>query len=549
VRACNHIMMIKKYFNDILNFLPGVIILLVSLIAISASVLVVDEHKALNILYEEQSFDVTLNSDIQDKKQSIGLKHKLLYWSVWSMGLAGFVLVLMNIDKMRRLKKANAQAQDSLELLEKQLEDIQKAETDKTALREQLHQAQKLEAVGRLAGGIAHDFNNILAAMNGYAEFLTDDLDDKSQQYGFAKNILAAGQQARELVDKMLAFSRRDVDEMQNMRVADSVQETVSMLKASLPKTIDMQIEIDDENHLIHGSQTMISQALMNLCVNAKDAMPNEKGRLMVSASLADMGYFQDMPFQEKIPQSDDLPLVDIMDISPTHTCLRMGKLARDQEYICLSVADDGSGMTRVIMENIFEPFFTTKSVDEGTGLGLAMVHGVVANHKGAMQINSIAGKGTRFDILFPSLGEVKVDKAVTETKEEWKAVGNVLVVDDQDNVRAVSQTMLERNGFEVESCDCAKAALEIIKEHPDYFSVIVTDHNMPEMTGLDLIEEVSNIYPDLPFVLVTGYSPEGMGEVMEENNALKAIIKKPIDRDELAQAVQNAILEKQFAA
>jgi len=541
--------MIKKYIHDIWNYLPGAIILIFSLIAIGITVSVLDKHEALYQLYEKHEHTPQYVAEINERRLSLELKHHWLYWSIWVMGLSGFVLVLMNIDKLRRLKKANAETEDSLLLLEKQLEGIQKAEKDKTALREQLHQAQKLEAVGRLAGGIAHDFNNILAAMNGYAEFLMDDLDKKSEQHGFAKNILAAGQQARDLVDKMLAFSRRDVDEMKNMRVADSVQETVSMLKASLPKTIDMQIEIEDEEYLIHGSQNLISQALMNLCVNAKDAMPNEKGRLMVSASLADMEYFQDIPFQDTLPKSDDLPLVNINDISPTHTCLRMGTLARDQEYMCLTVADDGSGMTRVIMENIFEPFFTTKSVDEGTGLGLAMVHGVVANHQGAMQINSIAGKGTRFDILFPSRGKIEILKEEAKPKETWKAVGNVLVVDDQENVRAVSQTMLERSGFEVEACDSAQAALEIIREHPDYFSVIVTDHNMPEMTGLDLMKEMAKEKPDLPFILVSGYSPDKMSDVMQEYNALKAVIKKPIDSAELTKAVQNAILEKQFAA
>lgn len=541
--------MLKKYLYDIWNYIPGVIILVVSLIAIGASVFVVNEHQDLYKLYENYGQNPQHNAEIKAKKSSIELKHKWLYWSVCVMGFSGFILVLMNIDKLRRLKKANAQSKESLILLEKQLEDIQKAEKDKSALHEQLHQAQKLEAVGRLAGGIAHDFNNILAAMNGYAEFLIDDLDQETPQHGFAKNILAAGEQARDLVDKMLAFSRRDVDEMQNMRLADSVHETLSMLKASLPKTIDMQTEIEDEECSIYGSQTLISQALMNLCVNAKDAMPNEKGRLMVTASVADMGFFKDMPFQDELPESDDLPLVEIIDISATHTCLRMGKLARNQEYMCLSVADDGSGMTRAIMENIFEPFFTTKPVDEGTGLGLAMVHGVVANHKGAMQINSIAGKGTRFDILFPSLGVIETSQEKTKSQESWTAVGNVLVVDDQDDVRAVSQTMLERVGFEVESCDSAESALEIINEHPDYFNVIVTDHNMPKMTGLDLIEEVSKERPDIPFVLVTGYSPEGMYDVMESNDSLKAIIKKPIDRDELAEVVQNAILDRQFAA
>lgn len=541
---------LKKISSETLNFLPGAIVLAVSLFALHSSIVVMDENQILKDLYDALIASESIKAEeIQEAKDIISQKNKWLYWSVWALGLFGFVLVLMNVDKLSRLKKANQQQEEALALLEKQLEDIQRAERDKEALQEQLSQAQKLEAVGRLAGGIAHDFNNILAAMNGYAEFLIDDLDTKSQQHGFAKNILKAGNQARDLVDKMLAFSRRDANEITKMRLVDSVEETMSMLKASLPKSVEVQREIDNEDYCINGSQTLISQALMNLCVNAKDAMPNEKGRLLVAMSLVQKSHFEYMEDSEDLPDNDDLPLIDIKDITPTHTCLTMGKLARDQEYMCLSVADDGSGMSRVIMENIFEPFFTTKPVDEGTGLGLAMVHGVIASHKGAMQINSIAGKGTRFDLLFPSLGIQEESEETDEQQKPWKAVGNVLVVDDQQEVRQVTQTMLERKGFEVEVCESGQAALEILQEHPDYFNIIVTDHNMPQMTGLELIEKVSENNIGIPFVLITGYSPESMGDTVDQYPALKAVLKKPIDREKLLETVQEAVIERQFAA
>ena len=333
------------------------------------------------------------------------------------------------------------------------------------------------------------------------------------------------------------------------MQLANSVEETLSMLKASLPKTVVVQSDIEDTHYLIEGNPTLISQALMNLCVNAKDAMPNEKGRLAISLSLAEMNYFENVEKRDDLPKVDDLPLIDIKDISTKHTCLTLGKLSKSHEYMCLSVADDGSGMPRVVMENIFEPFFTTKPVDKGTGLGLAMVHGVMASHKGAMQINSIAGKGTRFDLLFPIAGQKEQSEEQNEEAQDFKGVGSVLVVDDQEDVRMVTQTMLTRMGFEVESCEDAEAAIEIVREHPTYFNVIVTDHNMPKITGLDLIKTLASENPNLLFVLVTGYSTEAMGEVIDEYPSLKAILKKPVDRDQLLDAVQNAILEKQFAA
>jgi len=507
-----------RILSPLLIYIPGAIILCVSLFAL---------YMVANVTHDNHS----------------------LYWSVWTLGLTGFILVIINISQLRSLKASARETQDALVLMETQLQSIQNAERDKEALKEQLHQAQKLEAIGRLAGGIAHDFNNILAAMNGYAEFLIDDLDKDSDQHGFARNILTAGKQAGDLVEKMLAFSRRDASEMKEMHLSESIDETVSMLRASLPKTVEFESEIADADHMMIGSQNLISQALMNLCVNAKDALPNEKGRLMVSMALADLSNFKSLKRCDELPDDNYLPFIGIEDISATHTCLSLGRIVEGQDYVCLSVADSGSGMSHAIMENIFEPFFTTKPVDQGTGLGLAMVHGVIASHKGAMVINSIAGKGTRFDLLFPSVGKKKVIKEQSLHDESWQAVGRILVVDDQESVRTVAMMMLKRMGFETECCDSAQAAMEILREHPDYFNVVVTDHNMPDMTGLELIATMAKDQPTIPFVLMTGYSPEKMEGMVADYPMVRAILKKPLNRDELLKAVQAASIEHQFAA
>lgn len=540
----------KKFLHQTLYYIPALVVLGVSLFALNASIFDRRENNKLHVMYEQQvSQDGAAISQLQSLKAEIDEKETWLYWSVWALGLLGFALALANADQFRRLKEANNRQEDSLALLEKQLEDIQKAEKDKQALQEQLHQAQKLEAVGRLAGGIAHDFNNILASMNGYAEFLTDDLKEGGAQHGFAVNILKAGKQARELVDKMLAFSRRESDEIQNMSLAATIDEALSMLKVSLPKSVNVTANVEDKDYIVIGNPTSISQAIMNLCLNAKDAMPNEKGNLMVSLGLADMSYFETLEEQEDLPSTNDTPLINIADVSPVHTCLSMGKIARDQDYLCLSVADDGTGMTRVIMENIFEPFFTTKPVNEGTGLGLAMVHGVIASHQGAMQINSIAGKGTRFDLLFPTIGKVSLEDDDNIEFDTHEGMGFVLVVEDQEDVRDMIRTMLERQGFEVETCNDGQSAFEILTEHPNYFNAVVTDQNMPNLTGSELIEKISPQYPDIPFIMVSGYSIESIHEKMQEHPSVKAILKKPIDREKLREAIQGAIIERQFAA
>ncbi|MFK7839689.1 MAG: response regulator [Bdellovibrionales bacterium] len=541
----------KEYIFTLMNYLPGLIILAASLFALNASVIVSENNEKLSMMLQQNSAPQQESvQNITSMQDSNFKQDDYLYWSVWALGLTGFVLVLMNADRLRKMNAEKNKKEDALKLLEKQIADIKKAKDEKTELQDQLHQAQKLEAVGRLAGGIAHDFNNILAAMNGYAEFLIDDLDKTSPQHGFANNILSAGKQARELIDKMLAFSRRERKETQQMLLSDAINQTVPMLTASLSKSIELDIQVKDTSNVIHGNPTLVSQALMNLCVNAGDAMNEERGEIMIALQKADFDCFEGLDYQQNLPATDDLPLVSIEDISPSHTRLNLGKIAKDQDYLCLSVSDSGSGMGRKVMEKIFEPFFTTKPVDKGTGLGLAMVHGVVASHRGCMQINSTLGKGTRFDIFFPSLGErtTHIETKDLEQKE-WDAFGHILLVEDQDDVRVMMRTMLERIGFDVEDCDGGLAALEILREHPDYFSAVITDQNMPKMTGIELIEQVAIDNPDIPFIVVTGYSLEALRDIMTEHPSIRAILRKPIDREKLKEAVQKASLEKQFAA
>ena len=419
-----------------------------------------------------------------------------------------------------------------------------KTEKEKEQLQSQFYQAQKMEAVGRLAGGIAHDFNNILAAMNGYAEFLIDDLDEKTPQHKFASNILQAGIQARDLVDQILAFSRRKESNVESLDLSISVHESVAMLSASLPKAISVQTNIETDSAIIKGSSTQISQVIMNLCVNAKDAMENGHGVLNIALRYADPEAYEDLGIVRKeLPALNTVPPIRIEDTTPERTRLFAGWLAQGQKYAVLSVKDSGSGMSRIIMEHIFEPFFTTKPVDKGTGLGLSTVHGVVAGHQGAMIVDSIIGKGTSFEIFFPlAEGSVIAVRQEAADKPPAQAGGYVLLVEDQPDVSDMLATMLRRMGFDVDCCSGGLEALEKIRDGLEDYDVVITDHNMPKMTGLELVCQVHEDFPDLPFILLSGYSQHRLQEMMQEHPAIKAILRKPVSRKVLAQKI-NAVI------
>lgn len=431
------------------------------------------------------------------------------------------------------------------------ISDQQKSEDEKKVLEEQFYQAQKMEAIGRLAGGIAHDFNNILAAMNGYTEFLIDDLEDMPEQQGFARNILQAGLQARNLVDQMLAFSRRSDSTLESLDIVDSVSEAVSMLRATLPKTIELRDNFQISDVWITGNATQISQLVMNLCLNARDAMEGDHGYLDIEIKQENAEDIDDFGMlQEDLPNPKDTPTYRIIDLDAGHSKLILGHVAKHKAYVKLSVRDTGCGMSRVVMERIFEPFFTTKAVDKGTGLGLATVLGIVAIHQGFMVIDSTLGQGTCFDLYFPLSDDVGKRKApakegVTTVEPSTKSKSvHILLVEDQESVRGAIEEVLRRIGYKVSSVDTGLEGLDIIRENPTRYDLILTDYNMPKMTGLELAQQVYLDFPDLPFILLSGYSEEKLTEVINGHPAIKAVLHKPVSREDLKNSLQS-ILEK----
>ncbi|MCB9979070.1 MAG: PAS domain S-box protein [Rhodospirillales bacterium] len=426
------------------------------------------------------------------------------------------------------------------------ISDRKREEREKEELQAQFHQAQKMEAVGRLAGGIAHDFNNILAAIMGYAEFLEEDLGSDPEKKKFAEGILRAGGQARGLIDQLLSFSRRKETSRTTLNIAEVVKETVSLLRASLPRTISVETDVVDSGALVYANPTQIAQAVMNLCVNARDAMEDAHGTLTVGLEIvdSDSDLYEDM-LADDFPESDFVPPMRIQDVEPNHCCLEFGVLVRGRRYVRLSVADSGHGMSRTIMEHIFEPFFTTKDVDKGTGLGLANVHGVVMAHQGALIVDSVIGEGTCFEIFFP-LAEDQLDDipAVEGYGESQTLVltGRVLLVEDQAQVREMMSVLLRRLGYEVHTCESGMDALARLRQFPEGYDLVVTDHNMPKMTGLELADQSHFEFPWLPFILVTGYSKESLDSEPDDHPSVKAILRKPVDREALAAAIRGVL-------
>lgn len=431
--------------------------------------------------------------------------------------------------------------------------DETQSEQEKKDLQEQFYQSQKMEAIGRLAGGIAHDFNNILAAINGYAEFLIDDLEAGSQTQGFAKNILQAGSKARGLVDQMLSFSRRKENSRVPMDLHLSVKDTIAMLNASLPKTIDVEENIEIEDAYIHGNISQITQVLMNLCVNASDAMEDTHGTLQIDLKPFDISEFEQVDLiRPELANSQDAAPISIQEYDAMRTILTLGTIAKNQPYYRLSITDSGAGMSRVIMEHIFEPFFTTKPVDKGTGLGLAMVHGAVTAHQGCMIIDSTLGTGTRFDIYLPADITLARQDAGDETSELHSFEDVViLLVEDQSEVRDMTIRMLERAGVEAVEASGGVEALTILRENPGMIDIVITDYNMPQMTGLELIQHAGVECPNVPFILLSGYSQEKMGEMIDEQKNVFAVLRKPVGKDKLMRKISSVIakMRTQIAA
>ena len=389
-----------------------------------------------------------------------------------------------------------------------------KIETQRNVLETQLRESQKMQAVGTMAGGIAHDFNNILGAILGNVELAKQDAGENSPALTSLSEIEKAGRRARDLVRQILTFSRNETPKRSAIQLAEVVHETTRLLKVTLPPSIDLQLRIDPHVPAVMADATQVEQALLNLCTNAMHAIGTEKGTISV-----------------KLSSTYALSLKEE----------RRG--SSRGHHVTLAVRDTGTGIDPETMERIFEPFFTTKPVGQGTGLGLAVVHGIMRTHQGSVGVKSTPGGGSVFTLYFPPT-ETAVVAAQLEMAFPSTVHGqgkHVMYVDDDEALVFLVERVLTRKGFRVSSFTDPHLASAALREKPQDFDLLVTDYNMPGFCGVDLLREARLVRPDLPVALASGYVTAEI-EQQAIAEGVGALIHKPNDVEELCDIVQRLV-------
>ncbi|KIX13811.1 hybrid sensor histidine kinase/response regulator [Dethiosulfatarculus sandiegensis] len=394
--------------------------------------------------------------------------------------------------------------------------------TKRIRLENQLRQAQKMEAIGTLAGGIAHDFNNILTSILGYTELAQKKAQGSPDVVQNLDQVLTAGKRAKAVVRQILTFSRRSTQERKPIELSLVIKEALKLLRASLPSTIEIVQEIKADYSMVMADPTQIHQVLLNLCTNAAQAMESTGGVLTVS-----------------------LELISISAPTPKMIHEGAGTLSQGQikpgEYIKLTIKDNGPGLEPEFLDRIFEPYFTTKGSADGTGLGLAVVHGIITGHGGSIEVESRPGRGSAFMVLLPLIRQTALPSQTISDSPLPTGSESVLLVDDEVPVAELEREILEGLGYRVTAMTSSQKALELFKEKPNRFDLVITDQTMPNLTGMELTKQIKQIRPEQPVVLCTGYQ-----ERMDEKRALEmgfaGFALKPILMREIAQTVRQAL-------
>jgi PAS domain S-box-containing protein len=385
--------------------------------------------------------------------------------------------------------------------------------SDRLRLEKQLRQAQKMESIGTLAGGIAHDFNNILGAIMGYTEVALMDSREDDPIRESLEQVRKATFRARDLIKQILAFSRQGEQELKAVQLGLIVKEALKLLRATIPSTIEIRRQFKENHAWIMGDPTQVHQVLMNLCTNALQAMEGRQGLLEVSIEKIEL----DAGFAAQYPGLVPGP------------------------HLRLTVGDSGSGIDPRIIDRIFDPFFTTKGLGEGTGMGLSVVHGIIKNHGGLITVYSEKGAGTTFQIYFPAIRQDEQGREIPEGTALKGGKERILFVDDEEFLINVGKQMLERLGYRVTTRSNGPEALELFRDQPDRFDLVITDQTMPRMTGLELAREMIAVRRDLPIVLCTGFS-EGLTAERTRDLGIRDFIMKPVVLHDLARTIRRAL-------
>ncbi len=445
----------------------------------------------------------------------------------------------------RRLWELHVMAQDEgghVAVL-RDLTDRQRAEQQREAMLETLHRADKMGAIGRVAGGVAHDFNNILAAITGFSALLELDLSDRPKQLHMLRQIGIAANRGKDLVKSIMTFSRAEQAERKPIDVGDVCRQAATMAGVSIAGPASLEVDIESGSLPIMGNLTQIDGAIVNLCMNAFDALPDGRGkvRLEVRRVHIDGGRLSGMKGSIAYAPAEAPVLIE--PVGPQRTRMLVGLLHdAPAEHLRIRVEDSGSGMSEDVLRHMFEPFFTTKQVGEGTGLGLSSVLGIVSAHGGVIAVDSTVGKGTVFDILLPMLSA----QPLSERRDDSFAGGgevlpfdqlHVLLVDDDAQAREALDLTLQALGCETATCDSGDEALALLHDEPGLFDIVITDYLMPKMTGLELAEALRGQGFTRPIVLASGrlqdVSPAARARVQ-----LDGVLGKPFSLREVGDLI-----------
>jgi nitrogen-specific signal transduction histidine kinase/ActR/RegA family two-component response regulator len=388
--------------------------------------------------------------------------------------------------------------------------------TDRKQAQDYLAQQERLAAVGQMAAGIAHDFNNILAVIMLYSQVLQLSVE-KPEDRRRIETIREQAQSAANLVQQILDFSRRSSMSRVSLSLVPFVKELIHILRRTLPESIRIEFTGPDQPLMLQVDPARLQQALMNLAINARDAMP-QGGTL--SIHLGD----------HRFVGQEDLPLPRM---APGH-------------WVRLSVIDTGTGIAPEVLPYIFDPFFTTKKPGSGTGLGLAQVHGIIRQFGGQIDVSSEVGVGTEFSIFLPLAEEEKVEQATGETSTPGGSGETILLVEDEAALRGAVEEMLRELGYEVLIAGDGREALGVFAQHRDQIDLLLSDMVMPEMSGLALVREIVKERPDIKVIFATGYAPMSADELANEGLHV-AWLHKPFSIDELATSVRNQLVRNQL--
>jgi PAS domain S-box-containing protein len=384
--------------------------------------------------------------------------------------------------------------------------------TREIELERRLIQAQKMEAIGTLAGGIAHDFNNILFSLSGYTELALDDAERGTPLHNNLQEMLIAVNRATDLVKQILTFSRQTDQILKPLKVQTVVREVLKLIRSSLPSTIKITRNISDTCGLVMADATQIHQVAMNLLTNAYHAMEDKGGTLHVTLKEVDL---------------DVEALKDPAMLSGS--------------YVCLIVADTGTGIDKSIIDRIFEPYFSTKKKEKGSGMGLATVHGIVKSYKGDITVYSEPDKGTVFHVYLPVIQSQAETEETRITSPVAGGTERILMVDDEEQIVRMIQQMLEKLGYHVTARTSSIETLEAFRAAPDKFDLVITDMTMPNMTGVELARKLIEIRPDIPIIICTGFS-EKISANKARTMGIRGYVMKPVIRSKLVKKIKEVL-------